>query len=66
MPKVRTGVVNVKKQAAQVVAATDVAAIVAAAQAAQSVPELRRAVSDLAQLVKALAKAVGLQGMNLS
>ena len=66
MPKVRTGALNAKRQAAQVVAATDVAAIVAAAQAAQSVPELRRAVSDLAQLVKALAKAVGLQGMNLS
>ena len=46
-----------------VVGDTDVAAIAAAAQAANNVPELRRAVSDLAQLVLVLAEATGLQEM---
>ncbi len=61
MPTVRHGVVNGKKQAAQAVAIVDMAAIITAAQAANNVPELRRAVSDLAQLVQALAEAVGLR-----
>ena len=56
MPKVRTGALNAKRQA--VVAATDVAAIGAAApHKAYPVSDVP---SDLAQLVKALAES-GLQ-----
>ena len=60
MPKIRYGTINGKKQAAQIVAMSNVATIVMAAQSAQSVPDLRRAVSDLAELVQTLAEAVGL------
>ena len=61
MPRIRYGTINGKKQAAQIVAMSNMAAIVMAAQSARSVPELRRAVSDLAELVQALAGAIGLQ-----
>jgi len=49
------------KQARQVIATADVAGIVTAAQAAKSVPDLRQAVGDLAEVVLALAEAVGVR-----
>ncbi len=61
MPKIRTGKTSKKKRGVKDVNATDVAAIIAAAQAANSIPQLRRALADLAWLVGRLAEAVGLE-----
>jgi len=61
MPNVRHGEINKRKQARQVIATVDVAGIVATAQAAKSVPDLRQAVGDLAEVVLALAEAVGVR-----
>ena len=61
MPNVRQGEINKCKQARKTVATADVAGIVAAAQAATNVPNLRQAVSDLAAVVLALAEAVGVR-----
>ena len=61
MPKIRTGRTSKKKRGTKDVNATDVAAIVAAAQEANNVPALRQAVADLAGLVGRLAEAVGLE-----
>ncbi len=59
--KVRTGMPNTAKTSTKAVNAADVKAIVASAQAANSVPALRQAVAELATLVGKLAEAVGLQ-----
>ena len=61
MPNVRHGEINKRKQAGQMIAKANVAGIVAAAGAAKSVPELRQAVGDLAEVVLALAEAVGVR-----
>lgn len=61
MPKVRAGTVSKRKRGTKVVSATDVKAIVQAAQLANNVPALRQAVYDLAVLVGYLAEAVGLE-----
>lgn len=61
MPNVRHGEMSKNKQARQVIATADVAGIVTAAQAAKSVPDLRQAVGDLAEVVLALAEAVGVR-----
>jgi len=61
MPKIRTGVPNKQKRGQKEVNEANVAAIVSAAQAAKSVPELRQALADLAVLVGRLAEAVGLE-----
>lgn len=61
MPKIRTGTTSKKKRGARDVNRADVAAIVLAAQEANSVPALRRALADLAWLVGRLAEAVGLE-----
>ena len=61
MPKIRTGILNKRRRGEKEVNASDVAAIVTAAQAANNVPALRQAVADLATLVARLAEAVGLE-----
>ena len=61
MPTIRTGKTSKKKRGVRDVNATDVAAVVAAAQEANNVPALRQAVADLAGLVGRLAEAVGLE-----
>lgn len=57
---VRRGAVDSKKQATTVAAKVDFPKVIAAAQDAKSVAELRVAVSDLADVVKTLAMAAGL------
>jgi hypothetical protein len=61
MPNVRMGVTNKRRRGQQQVSATDINAVIQAAQNAGNVPALRQVVQDLAMTVGRLAEAIGLE-----
>ncbi len=61
MPKIRVGPVNKRQSGKAAIGNADMAKIIASAEAATSVPQLRQVVRDLAVLLARLSEAVGLE-----